>query len=131
MDIVIVDNVDKCFCQLCGNTIKFTGLCNVCKSKVRKYSKKAQASHFWKGGYSKVIERINNTEWIKRRKECYKRDDWMCQDCGASKVRLNAHHIVPYRVGGSDKLDNLKSLCNQCHKIAEVKACKALAKYNA
>lgn len=44
------------------------------------------------------------------------RDGFKCTECGKSKVRLEAHHIVWKRRGGKDALDNLKTLCVRCHK---------------
>ena len=52
------------------------------------------------------------------------RDDYCCQNCGwhrgivASgdpRVRLEPHHVEHHRDGGSNKLENLLSLCNVCH----------------
>ena len=60
------------------------------------------------------------SDWDSRRKRVYKRDDYTCQNCGikgGSKgdAELHAHHIVPKAKGGTHKLTNLKTVCNQCH----------------
>lgn len=46
---------------------------------------------------------------------CYSRDNHTCQDCG-STVNLEIHHILPISQGGKNTLDNLKTLCHNCHK---------------
>ena len=46
------------------------------------------------------------------------RDNHICQACnGKSKDKiLNVHHITPRADGGTDKPDNLITLCESCHK---------------
>ena len=52
----------------------------------------------------------------------YKRDALkhlpnICSACGETDKRsLTADHIVPRSSGGSDKLDNLRVLCVDCHR---------------
>jgi hypothetical protein len=41
------------------------------------------------------------------------RETPLCCNCGARAT--HAHHIVPIAVGGLDTLDNLASLCDECH----------------
>ncbi len=51
------------------------------------------------------------------RHECFKRDGYKCLECGATnkdKV-LHCDHIVPVSQGGSDELDNLQTLCENCN----------------
>ena len=43
------------------------------------------------------------------------RDNYTCQHCGARHTRLEVHHIVFRSQGGSDDLDNLITLCEDCH----------------
>ena len=43
--------------------------------------------------------------------------DRVCTNCGASRT-LQAHHVVPLSKGGSNKLTNLKLLCERCHQRA-------------
>jgi len=45
-----------------------------------------------------------------------RRDGYTCQQCQATRVSLNAHHIRPQRDKGPDALDNLTTLCIQCHR---------------
>jgi hypothetical protein len=46
------------------------------------------------------------------------RDNHICQACnGKSKDKiLNVHHVTPRADGGTDKPDNLITLCESCHK---------------
>ena len=47
---------------------------------------------------------------------CLNRDNYTCQHCKTKKGTLHAHHIVYRRNGGADTLDNLITLCEDCHK---------------
>lgn len=55
--------------------------------------------------------------WNIIRRIIYRRAKYTCQYCGKSDLGINAHHIVPLIKGGSNKLDNLICVCNQCHSI--------------
>ncbi|MDL0140737.1 HNH endonuclease [Halobacterium salinarum] len=60
------------------------------------------------------------SDWDSRRKEVYQRDEYTCQNCGATggtsnDVELHAHHIVPKSQGGTHQLSNLVCICAQCH----------------
>jgi RRXRR protein/HNH endonuclease len=46
---------------------------------------------------------------------CLMRDGYTCQHCERRDVRLEAHHIVFRSNGGKDTLENLLTLCDQCH----------------
>ena len=50
------------------------------------------------------------------KKYVYWRDGYTCQKCGKSNVVLNAHHIIFRSKGGSDRPDNLITLCEDCHQ---------------
>ena len=48
----------------------------------------------WKGGISKEFNRLRQTSEYKNwRYLVYKRDNWICQECGKNSHHLNAHHI--------------------------------------
>jgi rubrerythrin len=55
------------------------------------------------------------------RKKCFERDDFCCRKCGVedktSRI-LEAHHIKPLYANGEDNLDNLITLCLDCHHFA-------------
>ncbi|WP_121821072.1 HNH endonuclease [Halostella salina] len=61
------------------------------------------------------------SDWDSRRKKVYRRDGYTCQHCGAKggqngDTELHAHHIVPKSRGGSHHLNNLVTVCRDCHK---------------
>lgn len=71
-------------------------------------------------------------EWYEIRKECYERDNYTCQVCGVkcigrknlndknSDKLIQAHHIEPYNGNEeNNRLDNLITVCAQCHKKIE------------
>jgi 5-methylcytosine-specific restriction endonuclease McrA len=45
-------------------------------------------------------------------------NDDLCRICGHRKD-LEQHHIVPRRFGGGDSVNNLVTLCGQCHNAVE------------
>jgi len=61
------------------------------------------------------------SDWNKRRKKVYRRDDHKCQKCGRKggrkgSAQLHAHHITPVSEGGSHKYSNLMTVCHSCHE---------------
>ena len=55
------------------------------------------------------------------RKAVILRDGCKCKECGKSNTVLEVHHIKPRRLNGSTTLDNLITLCNNCHQKTEGK----------
>lgn len=53
------------------------------------------------------------------RKAVILRDGCKCMECGKSDCRLEVHHIKPRRLKGSSTLDNLITLCTECHQKTE------------
>lgn len=58
------------------------------------------------------------------RRLVYQRDQWQCQHCRATPIASDPHrqsgplhldHIVPWSAGGSDRSDNLRTLCGTCN----------------
>ena len=51
------------------------------------------------------------------RHEVFKRDNYTCKECGATKEEITLHvdHIIPFSQGGTDELDNLQTLCETCN----------------
>ena len=63
--------------------------------------------------------RLNPDQWDIVRWAILHRDKYQCANCGVndgSKV-LDAHHIVPVANGGGNRLDNIKTLCRDCHRL--------------
>lgn len=59
-------------------------------------------------------------DWSSRRRATFLRDDFQCQHCGVVGGHLGAadlecHHVVPRRMDGIHDLENLLTLCSECH----------------
>lgn len=56
-------------------------------------------------------------DWEARRRAVLYRSDYCCDDCGvdADDDVLHVHHIKPISNGGGHELENLKTLCPDCH----------------
>ena len=85
-------------------------------------SRKGSKNPMWKGG-PKVPRDVKNyirksREYKKWRRDVFERDKYVCQDCGASKCYLEAHHIK----GFADyphlrfEITNGLTLCRPCHR---------------
>lgn len=44
------------------------------------------------------------------------RDNYTCQSCGKKHTKLQVHHIIFKSQCGSDRMDNLVTLCKECHE---------------
>ena len=99
----------------------------------RKKRKRAKETHQGKEGWipNKNRTREGREGAIERlRMPVYRRDGFKCQCtgcskcqsefwsniCGRGKPGLNIHHIKPYSKGGTDDMDNLQTLCEECNK---------------
>jgi len=61
------------------------------------------------------------SNWKSLSRRTKERDNWTCQRCGAEggkfgTATLNAHHIIPKSKGGRDSVNNLITLCVDCHE---------------
>lgn len=73
----------------------------------------------WRGGKHLVDalrKQLRPSWWTvrddERTEECY--------NCGTSDCKLDVHHIVPISAGGTNESWNLMTLCESCHRTAEV-----------
>ena len=49
--------------------------------------------------------------------EVFRRDKYLCQECGRGReAKLHVHHIIPFSRGGSDEMSNLITLCESCNE---------------
>lgn len=55
------------------------------------------------------------SDWDEQRNAALFRDGYTCQGCGDGDPWLHVHHEIPRSEGGTDHLDNLVSLCPDCH----------------
>ena len=91
-----------------------------CYGKWRSENLTGEDSPSWKGGYTLDY---GGSNWKRQRRRARKRDSYTCQGCGVTEqewgYKLDVHHIVPYDLFDNPKeasrLDNLVTLCRQCH----------------
>jgi len=51
---------------------------------------------------------------------CFDVDNWRCKICNRLRP-LQAHHMIPRSLGRIDELQNLISLCAECHELVTQK----------
>lgn len=83
----------------------------------------------WHAPVYRPPEDLGSAAWWKEiRTAVMIRDRFKCFRCESKRRRgLSVHHIVPRSEGGEDNLENLITLCNKCHDIVEMAACRSLA----
>ena len=72
-----------------------------------------------KGNYKNIINQANPPDWQKRRELVYERDNHSCKRCG-TYVELkhsHTHHLKRRSQGGDHSLNNLITLCRDCHSL--------------
>ena len=91
------------------------------KEKMSKM-RKGELHPNWKGGISgKSYEECFNMtmiEWKKIALRIRERDKYICQYCG-KKRSIEVHHIIPRNVEIDNSLENLITLCRECHPKVE------------
>lgn len=73
------------------------------------------------GSYAATGQADYGENWDYLSNQTKKRDNWECQRCNAQggpygNSILHAHHIVPKAEGGEDKIENLITVCHDCHE---------------
>lgn len=67
--------------------------------------------------------KTNSQHWLTLRRKVFKRDRFQCQRCkkffGEDGLLLQPHHIIP-RPQGKTIMENLLTLCNNCHDYVEI-----------
>jgi hypothetical protein len=61
---------------------------------------------------------LDGAQWKRTRAAVRRRDGNRCVNCGSGD-RLSVHHVVPARLGGSDAMANLATMCVRCHRQAD------------
>jgi len=56
---------------------------------------------------------LNSAKWKNKRQQVLNRDNYACQSCGS--IATEVHHLH-YRNFGNEPLDELISLCRECHE---------------
>jgi 5-methylcytosine-specific restriction endonuclease McrA len=59
--------------------------------------------------------RLSRYKWKKRVEQVMERDGHKCRMCGRSEGLADVHHIIKRSQGGGDDMDNLITLCRNCH----------------
>lgn len=57
---------------------------------------------------------MKTTVWLKIRSRRLRIDDYKCQRCG-SGINLSVHHLVYPDVWGEERIEDLVTLCANCH----------------
>lgn len=88
----------------------------------------------WKGGIcSKRNIFYGSLEYNVWRNSVYKRDYWTCQECGIKGEKINAHHIIPWRICQDTSIElnimNGITLCELCHRKTYNNEYKYIEKY--
>lgn len=53
-------------------------------------------------------------DWERIRRQVLERDAYRCRECGKAG-RLEVHHLLHLDSGGTNALENLRTLCRSCH----------------
>ena len=73
----------------------------------------------WKGNRGSRHERGYDSKWVKLRAVILQRDAHLCQPCLAQGRPIPAtavDHIKAKANGGTDDAENLRAICDECHK---------------
>ena len=66
-------------------------------------------------------------EWQQKRERRLEMDNYQCCNCGRSDLQLHVHHIIPDANGGSSRIENLRTLCHDCHNKTHIEDVTPLA----
>lgn len=123
--IFFVENVNSngIYCSKCGTWLKFE---NVAKKKKTTKTKKP------KKDYAKYIEYLKSCKWKRIRLMVAKRDNYICQRCGADVHNYFEIHHRNYKTifHEEDDLGCLSCLCKDCHDTITRKQKKGRKKKN-
>lgn len=105
-----------------------------CKECFVKWKFQIKENHpRWEGGVTSEKHRLRSSnKWKLWREAVFRRDNYVCKECGASKVYLEPHHIIPIRSDRSKVYDinNGITLCRPCHQKTIWKESNFVEKYS-
>lgn len=87
-------------------------------SRCDKHISEATSWGAWQNGRTSS-QRGYGAMWRKIRADVMVRDNYLCQTCKRAKTITAANavdHIKPKSQGGTDNMNNLEAICNDCHK---------------
>jgi hypothetical protein len=96
-----------------------TGKCLSCNGELPKYRKKYCSDEcsydFWKNNIRPFF-----ISWSVIRNDVIERDGGKCVICGSKEI-LEVHHIRPIKSKGNNTMENLQTLCEDCHNMKHSK----------
>lgn len=115
----------RCFLSTYRKTTK----CELCGKQIQNRVKKCRKCHLasmprgeennnWRGGITPENMTIRNSKRYKKwRDNIFKRDEYICQECGQVGGTLHAHHIRAFSIFPKlrFKKSNGITLCKKCH----------------
>lgn len=57
-----------------------------------------------------------NYSHVKAQKDGKERDGYVCMVCGKHSEKAEGHHVIEVSEGGPASINNIITLCPQCHK---------------
>jgi hypothetical protein len=63
-----------------------------------------------------VFDKLHRLFWEMRKRQVLERDNWRCRKC-SSVLQLQVDHIVNRSSGGTHNMENLQTLCSNCHYL--------------
>ena len=122
-------------CEVCGKVFRLTQVHAIgrhccsrkCSSRLQQITTAGANNFNWKGGYDPYY----GPNWRQQRRNARYRDGYACRICGKTEAEAgkehDVHHIKPFREFGienyqkANHLSNLITLCDQCHRLQEVR----------
>jgi 5-methylcytosine-specific restriction endonuclease McrA len=107
-----------------------TLVCNRCGDEYERHRSNAEQSKWCsmecQRGTLNGVQRVEKytDEWYENRRKALQRDNHRCQNCGdkvgpqvdSETADAHVHHKTPVQRGGTHELDNLETLCAECHQ---------------
>jgi hypothetical protein len=91
--------------------------CIICGKSFLPKNRSPQTAYCSKECSRSERNKLNLTKSIVR-EYFFERANFACQECGASGIHLECHHIEPIYKGGKDIVRNIIVLCDKCHQKA-------------
>lgn len=105
-------------CEICGKefyaqpcAIESHRFCSIgCTNKYFSIEFVGEKSNFYKNGNYQG----RGQDWYKNRDLVRKRDNHTCKICNKENSNV-VHHIIPYKICNHNEINNLITLCPNCH----------------